>query len=238
MLISNYSERKKLNERKIGLILSFLRDETWSTPFIISMLLDLSLASAYKTLNSLVKKNLLIKYNVEDIRQVIYGITTLGLMESWNYTKKLPERRTYFQPSKIKAVMVSHHLMLQQSRLNAEKIGWSEWVPAKLLPKDIPKKPDAVVKSLSDETIAVELERSMKTQKRYEAIWSIYLQAIKRGDYDAVHYIVPNQRFQTSLSRMFSLIKFIPVGGNRVKIDDKHRAKFRVLAINDWPILI
>ena len=238
MLISCYSERQKRNERKTALVLGFLRDETWTTPLMISVLLELSLASAYKTLNALVKKSLVVKYNVEDIKQVVYGITTLGLIESWSYTEKQPEKRAYFQPSKIKAVMVNHHLMLQQSRLNAEKVGWKDWMPAKLLPNDIPKKPDAVVKSRGHETVAVELERSMKTQKRYETIWSIYLQAIRRGDYDVVHYIVPNQRFLASLNRMFSLITFIPVGGKRVKIEDKHRAKFMIFAINDWPILI
>lgn len=238
MLISSYSERMKRNEQKVALILEFLRDETWSSPSVIASLLNLSLASAYKILNALEKKACVSRFIVEDIKQVIFGITSLGLMESWSYSDAPLEKRTYFQPTKIKPVMVKHHLMLQQARINAEKMGWKNWKPAKLLPKALPKKPDAVVCSAAHETVAVELERSMKTQKRYEAIWSLYLQAIKRGEYDVVHYVVPDQRFLASLNRMFSLITFIPVGGKRVKIDDKHRTKFMIFTINDWPTLI
>jgi len=83
--------------------------------------------------------------------------------------------------------------------------------------------------------IAIELERSIKTKKRYEVVFSIYLQSIKRGEYDLIHYVCPDPEFAARLKRMFQLIESVPVSGQRVKITDKHRAKFPVYSLQNWP---
>ena len=132
--------------------------------------------------------------------------------------------------------MIQHHLDLQQARYQAEALGWKNWLPGNQLPKGIAKRPDAIAKdSLQLDTIAIELERTIKTKKRYEVIFSTYLQAIKRGDYASVHYVCPDPEFAKRLKRMFQLINSVPVSGQRVKILDKHRAKFPVFSLKNWP---
>ena len=62
-------------------------------------------------------------------------------------------------------------------------------------------RPDAVAVDPQGNRIAIEIERHVKTLKRYEAVFAIYLQSIKRGEYAAVHYICPDERLARQLVR-------------------------------------
>lgn len=234
MLISNYQERQKRSENKQQRLLSLLRDETWTSAPMISQWLNISLSAAYKTISLLERKSFIKPFYVEDLRFKIWGITADGLLMSWQENEKM-ENRPYFQPSKIKPVMIQHHLDLQQARINAEKAGATNWFLGSLLPKSIGKRPDAITTLNNGHIIAVELERTVKTKKRYEVIFSHYLQEIKRGTYHQIHYVCPNYEFAARLNRLFQLIESVPVAGERVRINDKHRDKFPVFSLNNWP---
>lgn len=108
-------------------------------------------------------------------------------------------------------------------------------MPGNRLPKGIRKRPDAIASNAEGQIVAIELERSIKTLRRYETIFSIYLQMMKRDEYSQVHYVCPDSKFAPRLERMFSLIKSVPVAGERVPINEKHRARFPVYALDNWP---
>ena len=196
--------------------------------------LNISLSATYKSLAKLEKQQLIKVFYVDDLKYKIWGITANGLLMAWQENEEM-QVRPYFQPSKIKPVMMQHHLDLQQARFNAERALWQNWHLGSLLPKQIGKRPDAIVTDKNQLTIAVELERSVKTKKRYEAIFSYYLQAIKQGQYQSVHYVCPNSKFAARLKRLFNLIETVPVAGERVKIQNKHREKLPVFSLNNWP---
>lgn len=130
---------------------------------------------------------------------------------------------------------IQHYLDTQRARLAAEHAGWTAWIPGNRLAKNIKKRPDAVATHPSGHRVAIEIERSIKTIKRYEAIFAAYLQMIKAGDYAMVHYVCPDATFAPRLSRLFQLIQAVPVVGERVPITDKHRARFPVYALQNWP---
>ena len=234
MLISSYQERQQRTADKQQRLLTLLRDETWSAAPMMAQWLNLSLSATYKTLSKLEQQHLIKAYYVEDLKYKIWGITPDGLLMAWQEDETM-QNRSYFQPSKIKPVMMQHHLDLQQARLNAEQASWQDWYLGSLLPRQIGKRPDAIVTKLNQQIIAVELERTVKTKKRYEAIFSYYLQAIKQGQYQSVHYVCPSPEFATRLKRLFNLIESVPVAGERVKIQDKHRQKLPVFSLDNWP---
>ncbi len=236
MLIKSYRERQNRTQQKQDVLLKFLRDETWSSAGILALRLELSSTAIYKTLRRLAEQEFIKYYYVRDLQFKIWGITPKGLLYSWS-DDEVMEDRPVFEPSKIKPVMIHHHLDLQLARLNAEGLGWCYWRLGSQLPKGVAKRPDAIVLSQPESmTIAVELERTIKTKKRYEVIFSIYLQAIKRGDYDSIHYVCPDSEFASRLERLFQLIRTVPVAGTRVQVTDKHRARFPVFALADWPL--
>jgi len=235
MLIKSYKERQQRISHKKSLILKYLRDEIWSNAHNLSQVLAVSNTAVYKTLKKLEQQELIKSYYVSELRLKIWGITPMGLLYSWGDNEAM-EERPYFETSKVKPVMIQHHLDLQTARFKAEDAGWINWVPGNLLPKGIAKRPDATVEALpQNNTISIELERTIKTKKRYEVIFSLYLQAIKRGDYHDVHYVCPDPGFAIRLKRMFMLVKSVPVAGERVQLTEKHRSKFKVYALDQWP---
>lgn len=234
MLIKSYDERLRRQAIRHGLVLRFLRDETWTSSPVLAALLGSSPASVSKTMYQLERKGHVIRHVAEPIRCTLWGITSHGLAHAWEEHEQM-QVRGYFEPSKLSMLAVPHHLDIQRARLGALRAGWSDWMPESLLPTGISKRPDAVASTPDGQRVAVEVERHVKTLKRYEAIFAAYLQAIKRGEYDAVHYVVPDRKFAKRLERVFGLVLSVPVLGERVPITDRHRARFIVSALADWP---
>ena len=234
MLINSYQQRCVRMQTKRETVLRFLRDETWSNLKNLSGVLYISEPAAFKTLGQMERDGFLLRYKVTSLRLSLWGITPQGLAFAWAEDETM-QIRPYFEPSKLSVMTIPHHLDIQRARLIAERSGWTNWIPGNRLPKDIKKRPDAIALNPEGQTIAVELERTIKTLKRYEAIFSIYLQQMKRDEYFQVHYVCSNASFVPRLIRMFELIKAVPVAGERVPITEKHRARFPVYALDIWP---
>jgi DNA-binding PadR family transcriptional regulator len=233
MLVSSYSERIRRSEMKQIRLLQFLRDEIWTSAHIASLLFECSLSAAYKSLNQLESKGLITSFRIEKLNIKVWGISQQGQFEAWD--NEVMEKRPSFQPSKINFMFVKHHLDLQISMLNAKNKGCTRWLNGKYLSKHIVQRPDAIVTWEGDVRWAVEYERTVKTRKRYEVIFSKYLQAIKAGDFSFIHYICPDELFAARLQKLFSSIISVPVAGQRITLNEKHRSKFIVSSLQNWP---
>ena len=234
MLINSPTERQVRIEHKRRKLLRFLRDETWSSLPVMASLLVISEPAMYKTLCQMERDGFLLRYKVPELNMSLWGITSKGLLFAWDENEPM-KNRPYFEPSKLSVVTIAHYLYIQRARLAAEQAGWIAWMPGNRLPKEIKKRPDAVVTNPSGQRVAIELERSIKTVKRYEAIFATYLQMIKQGEYVMVHYVCPDATFAPRLTRLFQLIQAVPVVGERVPLTEKHRARFPVFALENWP---
>ena len=234
MLINSYQQRCARTQTKREVVLRFLRDETWSNLTNLAGVLGLSDPAAFKTICQMERDGFLMRHKVIALRISLWGITPQGLAFAWAEDEAM-KIRPYFEPSKLSVMTIPHYLDIQRARLIAEAAGWTSWTPGNRLPKDIKKRPDAIAINSEGQTIAVELERTIKTLKRYEAIFSIYLQQMKRNEYFQVHYVCPEASFAPRLIRMFDLIKAVPVAGERVPITEKHRGRFPVCALDRWP---
>jgi hypothetical protein len=234
MLIKTYSERVARASLKRQVILKFLRDETWSNTQILARVLECTQPAMFKTLCQLERCQHVIRYQIPELRINIWGITPHGLAHAWDEDEVM-EPRPFFEPSKLSALTVYHHLDVQLARFHAEQADWCNWIPGPRLPKGIKKRPDAVATDGSGNKIAIEIERSIKTLRRYEAILSAYLQLIRKGEYTAVHYVCPETEFASRLRRVLAMIRAVPVAGERVPIGEKHRARFPVFALENWP---
>lgn len=234
MLINSFEDRTVRTQQKRETVLRFLRDETWSNLTNLASALELSEPATFKTLSRMERDGLLHKFKINELRLNIWGITPLGLAFAWRLDETM-QLRPHFEPSKLSIINIRHYLDIQRARLIAERVGWTSWIPGNRLPKDLKKRPDAVAIDNKGQTIAIEIERKIKTIKRYEAIFSIYLQMIKRDMYTKVHYVCPDASFALRLARMFELIKAVPVAGERVLLNENHRARLSVFALDSWP---
>ncbi len=234
MLIKSYAERMARQSARHHSVRSFLKDETWTSAYVLAQLLGCSPSQVSKTMQQLSAQHHVIGHQIESFRGTLWGITAHGLAHAWLEDEPMAVR-PHFEPSRLSVLAIPHHLDVQRARLNAERAGWTGWQPENVLPVGMSKRPDAVAVSAEGLVIAVEVERHIKTLKRYEAIFSAYLQAIKRGEFQAVHYVTPDRPLATRLKRVFELVKAVPLLGERVVITDKHRARFKVSALADWP---
>ena len=123
---------------------------------------------------------------------------------------------------------------LQLARVQALSFGWSNWRLGKHL-KNVEKRPDAIATDPYGNTVYIELEQVVKSRQRLEKIFSIYLQMIKRNELCYVAYVCPTSVFPQRLQKLFRSIKEIPVAGHRVPLTEKHRSKFRVISLDEWP---
>ncbi len=177
---------------------------------------------------------MIVRHRVTELRLTLWGITPQGLAYAWGEFEAMLIR-PHFEPSKISVANIYHYLDVQRTRFAAECGGWTNWIPGHQLPLKLKKRPDAIVADLDGKIIAIEVERTIKTLKRYEAIFAIYLQSVKKGEYEMVHYVCPDPDFASRLKRVFQMIKSVPVAGERVPITDRHLAKFPVFTLEKWP---
>jgi hypothetical protein len=66
---------------------------------------------------------------------------------------------------------VPHQIATQKTRIKAEQLGWQNWKPARSLMRiGLPKVPDGEALSPDSQCVAIEVEREIKTDRRYEAV--------------------------------------------------------------------
>jgi hypothetical protein len=192
-----------------------------------------SQSGTYKLLNRLTAEKMLVKFFVSDFNKNIWGITAAGIAFSWNDGVP-PVYRPHFEPRKIKPLMMNHHLGVQKARIIAKEAGFSNWVLESFLPHGLLKKPDATCISPDGRRISIEYERTIKVTKRYRVIISAYLQMIKAGFCDEIHYLCDTESFASSLSKVFSSINEVSVMGTTVRLNDRHISKFRFYTLDQW----
>ncbi len=237
---------RALDKRKQ--VLKFLRDEIWSSTENIASLLVVGYSSAHQLLKTMAKLKLVhgSEFYIAGARGakrvVIYGITTQGLAFAWDADEQ-SENRTSWEPSKTNALFIPHNLMTQQARIKSEKLGWHSWKPSRLLMNaGLPKIPDGETISVEGIKVAVEIEREIKTDKRYEGVIGAYIAQIKNTKrWDRVDYLCPDADFAKRLAKVFARL-------TRLRLDAKngqpmvvgeltqlHRDRFRFYAASEWP---
>lgn len=233
MLLKSYRERMDRAQEKKTMILHFLREETWTHCSMIQALLQVNYLAAHRTLQQLQRDGFVRAECFQLIggKLTLWGITPHGLAIAAD--DKNQNYRAYFERSKVSLTTIYHTLDIQLAEIKARQAGWTEWVNGKYLKGAFDKRPDAVAKNPQGQKIAIEVERTIKTKKRYEQIMSYYLQAIKKGDYDGVLYLAPKEIVQ-ALENLFRQVVEVPVNGARITVSEIHHQKFDFFSLNNF----
>ncbi|MGP5895220.1 MobC family replication-relaxation protein [Pseudomonas aeruginosa] len=237
MLISDPKARAEAVAAKRGAILRFLRDETWSVPEILGRVAGISTRQGIHTTLKAMERDELVKYHSLPIagrRDLpLWGITPHGLAMSWSDGEEYQDRPR-FEPSRLTLSRVPHQIDLQRARLAAEAAGWRDWVRGERLGYSVPMRPDAVATSSKGVTVAIEVERTIKTKSRYQQIIANHLQAIAAGRWVGVYYLTP-EGMAERLQRVMEGVGYIIENGERIELNDTHRRRFRFLELAAFP---
>lgn len=227
---------ERVKQKRLA-ILRFLREEIWTDHHNLGQLLGINAAATYRTVSSLEKADLI---RVERVPIVggyvaLVGITHHGQGMAVEPGEAVVEK--VFSPGRVPTTYLRHMLDVQLIRVKAEQAGWTQWVNADRLEKwpEGQARPDAFVTDSAGGRIAVEVERTIKSPKRYIQILNVWLQAIRRGDVHRVVWVSPTEAIRDRLKQIIQAITHVDVGGQRVLIPRDRFQNLDFLTYAEWP---
>lgn len=247
-LMTDPKQRLARAAEKRTLLLKMLRDEIWTVTEVVAALLNIKYAAAHALLKAMQRDGLIVSRRMfiqgeRGVKQVVLqGITSKGLAFAW-HLNETPEHRNPWEASKTNPLFVPHQIETQLARVTAEKLGWHDWRPARaLMNKGLPKLPDGEATNPAGECIALELEREIKTDRRYECVIGAYISVIKASQrWARVDYICPDADFAARLARNFGRLKKLRLESNGKiptvtgALEQAHLDRFRFYASENWP---
>ena len=240
-LMASPKERLNRATEKRQQILRFLRQEIWSSQDILGMVMGIrSRTTTHKNLVRLEAEGILKKHTITGLgggTVALWGITSHGQTMSFDPATEEPIS-AYFEPGKVAEVTVKHALDLQRLRVIAESAGWHGWINGDRLSNLLKggKRPDAIVISPDGTKTAIEIERTIKTTKRYEQILASYLMSLKAGEVHQVVWLAPTTEIALRLQAIVFSIRTVTIQKQRFPIDpDKHHARLFFKDYSRWP---
>ena len=195
-------------------ILRFLYSHTYSTTDILLALTHLSKKGLWKQLKKLQAQGLIYCYELTNAfhgKVKLYGITVYGV-HYITPEHEIPNDRKRFEPSHFRVANFQHHLDIQRLYLWAINAGYT-FYSAKDFYQDNKagdKRADAILE-IKGARIAIEIERNPKTKQRYIEIITNYFREIKKGTFQRVWYLMPDEKTKTSIERLMRSIKTLTV---------------------------
>ena len=229
-------------EEKQNIVLGFLANEMFSTSEILGYLLGLSRTATFKTLKSMEKQDLVRLHHIEYElaqrgKQTIWGLTPKGALLATDLNNFQVD---FYEAGRIATSTMAHSIAIQRVKLAGLKKGWTDWVSSRKL-KQIAAKdkmkwkqiPDALATSLDGKIIAFEVEKNVKTPKRYQVILGNYAKMFLDQTVDQVFYICP-ENIVKRLERLFSNIETLIVDGKSYPVHENVLKRIQFLSYDEW----
>lgn len=209
-LIEDARERADRAQEKRQLLLRFLRDEIFTSPAVTAMVMGCGRRAAEQTVASMQRDGLVRRYRVKVLENLpatpIIGITHHGQAMAFFPEKGERADGRVFEYGRYSMLGLQHRLDIQRIRLSLmSKDFVHEWVPGDSL-KSVAgeQRPDAVASLIDGSDIAIEVERTLKSQKRYRAVARGHFSAFLAGRWSGVVYVCPNQHMADRVRAMFT----------------------------------
>lgn len=233
----NIFEDRKAEKEKI--LLTFLKDEGFSTAKILGELLGVTRTATFRTLKSLERRGILkqaeVPYEIGKGTPSIWGLTPTGA-----FLATEDGRYKHFDPNRVSEITIKHELAVQRARVKVIRLGWGGCIGGRDLRKKgfterstWPQIPDFFAVSPKGRKVAIEVERTIKTPKRYEVIFDHYCQMLADKTVQEVVYICPKDK-ALRLKRFFLTIETMTVDGKTHSFSDSFRKRFHFVTYEEW----
>ena len=233
-LVSPQVAKEKYAHREAK-VLSFLLCEKFTTASIIHQLLDLkTLRSVRKLVQRMVQKGLVYKHDVSPNFSV-FGITNEGIIKAQKDLNKI-EVWSYFEPSKINYLTVNHALDIQKVHIACINLGLDFTLGKELGSRaKADKIPDAII-DFNGKKICIEVERTMKTKRRYQNVIAHYMDEVILKKVNQVLYVCPTESVRHQIKKVFGSIATFPLKNDprkrSVAFAENHRVFFKFVDVD------
>lgn len=236
------TERQQRSKEKMLKLLTFLKDETYSDFKTLMTCFNFKdRKSLYSLLNKAERMGLITKYTYafRSGNLALWGITNDGIAVALQ-----PDDQTFparFEPSRLTAWTLEHHLDNQMVRIILERRGCSGWLNGDrsgfMAQYSVKHRPDALMTLPGGRRVAIETERSLKTKARYQSIMASHLLARTAQHWMSVLYILPDETRKIGLQRLMDSIRIINANNTPVTLEDKHRHIFKLVTLAELDTL-
>jgi len=224
-LIKDHEERLKRSQDKLEKLLAFCAEHGWVDTRAAAMVMGVQRKHASSDLARAVKRGLLTKHEVEIAgwRRPWWRPTPAGTVEGLLAAgREIPDPLP--DPRNMSTTTFQHESdCLLLAATTPEDLVWSRWIGGPPVKKGT--LPDATLTGKI--TVAVEVERTVKNQRRYREIVASHLTAIMRGRFQKVFYFCPDPRTRDRVKGMILSITRVKIHGKEYVIGEKERACFR-----------
>lgn len=194
------------------LVLRFLRTTIYSTSEILGSVMGVTTRSPiHRTLKTMERSNLIQSARSDNSGgKTLWGITAAG--QRYCLQDGDEEIAKYFNPAKISSSTLIHYLDIQRVHITLQKAGWKGFMYPDKLPRPHLKggklasenqfitRPDLLAVNPDQVPAAIEMERFVKTQKRYvEQIIPGHIRKLNAGEYSFVLWIARTPQQQQTL---------------------------------------
>lgn len=238
-----YAERmaaRRVKERKV---LAFLRREIWTTPKVLSVLLQwpdgrpAARQQVHTFIQSLKRHGLVETENLDNDKFVI-GITCDGQARAAEILAKEMVLKEY-ERGRVSLSTFQHREDLQLLHIHCAKKGWGLFTYPDRLPvsqkTEAAHRPDVLTVTPDGRAVAIECERTIKSMKRYASIIGGHLTNIMQGQYQHVIYACPDQPRARAVQKIFSEIGRVVVQGKDIPVTEKELGLFSFLTYEEVP---
>lgn len=239
-LIKSRIEQRAIREAKERAILFFLLDEGYSKLEVLALFLAMTPNGVQRILRSMEAKQLIKVHKVAvplNSRKVsIWGLTPTGAA----FATPNNEPSRFFEVGRIKQVTMDHSLALQRVKAIGLRGGWSEWKSSSTMLKtanmnrsEWRQVPDAVAISPQGRKVAIELERTRKTPKRYVEILANYAEMIASEVIQEVFYVCPDELVRRIELDFYKIEKII-FKGRVMPVHESLLKRFYFISYTNW----
>lgn len=230
--------RRVEKQRKI---LAFLRTEIFTVQSITGLVAGVrDQRTITSTLRGMERDNLIVSEECtlpSGRRVALVGITMDGQAAISNLLDKPLIDRAH-ERGRAGLSQVDHRADLQRLRIQLAQAGWTGWmypdrVPVSEKSQVGAHRADAIATTPSGVVAALEIERNVKSGKRYRAILAHHLTALARGDYSLVIYTSPNAVTANAVRSLVTSINQVIVGGRETTVTAEMLSKFQFLTYTE-----
>lgn len=239
-LISSKVERDRVRTEKERKILFFLLEERFSMTPVLAQLLKMTPNGTQRILNRMEAQEVIkahtIDFELSAWSQKIWGLTPKGLL----LVNDKNESIKFFEVGRIKPITMMHSIALQRAKAIALGNGWGKWISSSKMLQNANlshltwlQVPDAVAISPKGRKIAIELERTVKTPKRYVEILANYAEMLASNVVAEVIYICPGN-IAKRLERLFHRIEKIIFREKAIPVPEGLLKRFYFVTYYEW----
>ena len=180
------AEKGKITETRV---LKWLFEFEYSNADILEKATARSKSAINKALKRMEFKKLIKSHKPQILRHKIWGITLNGVSR---IAEDDYDENRVFNFNKFNEFSALHHYDIQRVKLYIRKNGFNFYHTRRSFIGTKGKVPDGIMETKRG-NVAIEVERTMKSTKRYQQIWGEYVKDINDGKYIAVNYFLTDK---------------------------------------------